>query len=139
MKKALATGIIDCISTDHAPHTPAEKAAGYEAAPFGVIGLETSWGVVLTELYHTGMMSLPQIITAMSVKPRKLLSLPEVRLAEGYPADISLFDPDLEWPVNPQRFFSKSRNCPFAGRLLKGRPIATIVAGRFAMKHGQII
>jgi len=139
MKKALATGIIDCIATDHAPHTPDEKAAGYEAAPFGVIGLETSLGVVLTELYHTGMMSLQQIITAMSVKPRKLLSLPEVQLAEGFPADITLFDPDLEWPVDPQRFHSKGRNCPFAGRLLKGRPIATIVAGRFAMKEGEIL
>ena len=139
LQSALAQGIIDCIATDHAPHTPGEKARGFASAPFGVIGLETALGVVLTALYHPGGMSLSQIIEAMSARPRAILGLPEVRLAEGFPADLTIFDADSEWVVEPERFRSKSRNTPFSGWNLKGRAIATIVSGRWVMKHGEVI
>lgn len=138
LQSALCAGMIDCIATDHAPHTPPEKSVDFADAPFGVIGLETALGVVLTTLYHTEKMSLAQLIAAMSARPRALLSLPEVRLAEGFPADLTLFDPNVEWLVQPDKFYSKSRNTPFAGRLLRGRPVATIAAGRFIMRDGEV-
>ncbi|NIM07304.1 MAG: amidohydrolase family protein, partial [Armatimonadetes bacterium] len=121
LQKAVVEGVIDCIATDHAPHAPEEKSVGFTAAPFGVIGLETALGVVLTALYHSGLMSLGGVITAMSARPRAILGLPEVRLAEGFPADLTVFDADAQWSVEPERFRSKSRNSPFAGKTLKGR------------------
>jgi dihydroorotase len=130
MRQALATGIIDCVATDHAPHTPAEKAAGYTAAPFGMIGLETALGVVLTTMYHSRLMNLAQVINVMSTRPRQILGLPEVRLAEGYPANLTIFDPDGEWVVDLTQFRSKARNCPFAGQILHGRAVAAIVKGK---------
>jgi dihydroorotase len=139
VQRALVEGIIDCIATDHAPHTPQEKALGLEAAPFGLIGLETSLGVVLTTLYHSNLMALPAIIAAMSTKPRALLNLPAVNLAEGSIADLTLFDVNREWTVQPEDFYSKGRNCPFAGRVLKGRAVATIISGHWVMREGKII
>jgi dihydroorotase len=139
VQQALVAGVIDCIATDHAPHTPQEKALGLEAAPLGLIGLETSLGVVLTTLYHSNLMALTAIIAAMSTKPRELLGLPVVNLAEGSAADLTLFDVNREWTVQPEEFYSKGRNCPFAGRVLKGRAVATIISGRWVMQEGKII
>jgi dihydroorotase len=139
VQRALIAGVIDCIATDHAPHTPREKVLGLEAAPFGLIGLETSLGVVLTTLYHSNLMALPAIIAAMSAKPRALLNLLTVNLAEGSIADLTLFDVNREWTVEPGNFHSKGRNCPFAGRVLKGRAVATIISGHWVMQEGEII
>jgi len=138
IKRALAEGTIDCIASDHAPHSPEEKALDFRDAPFGLIGLETALGVVLTMLHRPGLMSLAQVIGAMSTRPREILGLEEIRLAEGFPADITLFDPEREWTVEPERFHSKGRNCPFAGWVLKGRPIATMAGGRWVMKEGEV-
>ncbi len=134
LRNALAQGVIDCIATDHAPHTAEEKAQGFAAAPFGLIGLETALGVILTEMYHPRLMSLLDIIKAMSARPRALLGLPEVRLAEGFPADLTLFDPEAEWVVDPTQFKSKARNCPFAGKRLKGRPVAVVISGELRVQ-----
>ncbi|MCL2077689.1 MAG: dihydroorotase [Oscillospiraceae bacterium] len=119
---------IDCIATDHAPHSLQEKA-DFRAAPNGVIGLETSLAATLTFLYHTEKISLPDIVRLMCVNPRKILSLREISIAPGQPADITLFNPNEEWTVEPDKFKSKSKNSCFKGMKLKGRVKYTIVGG----------
>ncbi len=125
----LRDGTIDAIATDHAPHAPAEKALPLERAPSGAVGLETSLAVSLTALYHTGKMDLPQIIQRMSTNPASILGLPGGRLTIGSLADITIFDPEEEWVVNPDAFASKSRNTPFGGWTVKGRVKYTIIDG----------
>jgi len=138
VRRALAEGVVDAVASDHAPHAPKEKALPYDDAPFGVIGLETSLGVVLTELVHSGLISLEQAIERMSAAPARILGLEAGTLAVGSRADIVVFDPAHEWTVEPDRFLSKSRNCPFAGRTLRGRAVTTIVGGGVVMREGAI-
>ena len=130
--QGLADGTIDCVATDHAPHTPKEKSLGLERAPFGVIGLETSFPVCFSNLVLTGRISLARLIDAMSVKPREIFGLRtgRVGLFEGSPADLVLVDLNREWTVDPQLFQSKGRNCPFRGMKLSGRIIWTMHKGR---------
>ncbi len=139
IRDALVQGIIDVIATDHAPHAPWEKAQDLATAPFGVVGLETALAVALTELYHTGQLSLPQLLARMSSIPARILGLPAGCLQPGSPADIVLFDPEAEWIVQPEQFLSRGRNTPFAGRRLKGRAWGTIVNGAMAYKDGEIL
>ena len=127
--EGVCDGTIDCIVTDHAPHTPEEKA-DFETAPNGVVGLETSLAATLTELYHTGKISLSRIVRLMCVNPRKILGIPGGDFSEGSPADITIFDPNEEWVVDPEKFRSKSRNSCFKGRKLKGRVKMTVVDGK---------
>ena len=134
--EAVKDGTIDCIVTDHAPHSAEEKARGLESAPSGMVGLETSLAVTLTSLYHTGEMTLPEIIGKMTVNPARILGLEKGRLAVGCDADITIFDPDEEWTVDPEKFASKGRNTPFAGKTLKGRVKYTIVAGNIIYQDG---
>jgi len=126
--KAIQDKTIDCIITDHAPHSPEEKA-DFKTAPNGVIGLETSLAATLTFLYHTGKVSLFEIVRLMCVNPRRILGIKGGSLVAGEPADITLFDPDEEWTVEPDKFKSKSRNSCFKGMRLKGRVKYTIVNG----------
>jgi dihydroorotase len=126
--EALRDGTIDCIITDHAPHTPEEKK-DFKTAPNGVVGLETSLAVTLTYLYHTEKLTLTEIIQLMCANPRRILGLEEVNVAPGYTADITLFDPNEEWTVEPDKFKSKSRNSCFKGMKLKGKVKYTIVNG----------
>jgi dihydroorotase len=128
--EAVRDGTIDAIATDHAPHHADEKMLEYDRAPFGVIGLETALGVVLTVLYHTGVVSLSRIIETLTSGPARALSLAGGVLAVGAPADIVIFDLEREWTVDPSRFKSKSRNTPFAGWKLRGAVQATFVNGR---------
>ena len=121
------------------PHAPSEKAAGLAQAPFGVVGLETALAVALTELYHTGLMSLPDLLATMTCHPARLFSLPGGRLTVGALADVTIFDPQATWTVAPDRFYSLGRNTPFAGRELRGKPWGTILAGRFAFREGQVL
>ena len=131
LREALADGTIDAIATDHAPHALAEKEQEYDAAPFGVTGLETCLGVVLTELYHGKVLSLPQIVERMSVAPARILGLKgRGSLAPGTEADVTLFDPEREWVVEAKGMASKSKNSPFLGWKLKGAPVMTIVGGK---------
>ncbi|MGA2297833.1 MAG: dihydroorotase, partial [FCB group bacterium] len=120
--EGLKDGTIDCIATDHAPHTLYEKDVEYERAPNGVIGLETAIGIILTNLYHTGHLSLEEIIAKLSVNPRKILGLPEIILKEGNLANLTIFAPDEEWIVEKEHFKSKSRNTPYQAAQLKGKP-----------------
>lgn len=127
--EALRDGVIDTIVTDHAPHSLEEKNRPLPDAPSGMIGLETSLGVTLTMLYHTGKMSLLEIVRRMSTAPRAILGLPD-GLSPGSHADITLFDPEEVWTVSPEKFLSKARNTPFGGMRLCGRNKYTIVNGK---------
>jgi len=130
LKKGLKEGIIDCIATDHAPHSSNEKDVEFEKAPNGVVGLETALGVVLTYLYHTGDLSLNKIVELMSINPRKILNLPLVVFKEGVEANMTIFSLNDEWIVDKQFFKSKSQNTPFDGYKLKGKP-------RFVINNNQ--
>ena len=126
----LKDGTIDVIATDHAPHSTEEKARPLTRAPSGMIGLETSLAITLTALYHTGKMDLPSIIRRMTTNPSDILNLPKGRMSLGVDADLTIFDPDEEWVIDPEQFASKARNTPFAGAKVKGRVKYTIVGGR---------
>ena len=125
----LKDGTIDVIATDHAPHSAEEKARPLTRAPSGMIGLETSLAITLTELYHTKKMELPAIIRRMTTNPSDILHLPKGRMSLGVDADLTIFDPDEEWVIDPEQFASKARNTPFAGRTVKGKVKYTIVKG----------
>ena len=126
----LKDGTIDVIATDHAPHSAEEKARTLARAPSGMIGLETSLAVTLTQLYHTKKMDLPNIIKRMSTNPADILGLSRGHMSLGAAADLVIFDPNEEWTVDPEQFASKARNTPFAGWKLKGRVKYTIAGGR---------
>jgi len=125
----LKDGTIDVIATDHAPHSEEEKARPLTKAPSGMVGLETSLAITLTELYHTKKMDLPEIIRRMSTNPADILGLPFGHMSLGVAADLIIFDPDEEWVIDPSQFLSKGRNTPFAGKQVKGKVKYTIVKG----------
>ena len=138
VREALADGTLDCIATDHAPHHYDAKEAEFDNAPFGVVGLETALGLALTELVAGGVLTLPQLVDRMSTRPAALANLPGGTLRAGAPADVVVFDPVAEWVVDPEYFFSKSRNTPFAGRTLRGVVRWTIVGGRVVHAAGDL-
>jgi dihydroorotase len=127
--QGLADGTLTVIATDHAPHTPYEKSGEFEAAPFGVVGLETALAVVLTHLVAAGRVTLLDAFRALTTAPRALLALPDP-LAPGAEADLVHVALDGAWTVDPARFRSKGRNTPFAGARLTGEVLGTWVAGR---------
>ncbi|MBQ8568804.1 MAG: dihydroorotase [Oscillospiraceae bacterium] len=129
-------GTVDCIVTDHAPHA-AEEKADFLKAPNGVVGLETSLAVTLTELYHTGKISLNRIVTLMSAEPRRLLGLPVTEIKIGSSADLVLVDTEAEWTVDPEKLHSKSKNTVFKGEKLKGRPVMTVSKGRIIFELAE--
>ena len=128
--RGLQDGTIDVIATDHAPHSKEEKSRPLEKAPSGMVGLETSLAVTLTSLYHTNKMDLSAVLRCMTFNPAAILRLGTGRLAIGSDADITIFDPDEVWVVDPEEFASKGHNTPFTGRELKGRVKYTIVGGK---------
>jgi dihydroorotase len=130
VREGVRDGTLDCIATDHAPHHYDEKEQAFEDAPFGLVGLETALGLAVTELVEGGVITLPELVERMSTAPARAFNLPAGTLAEGAPADITVFDPAEEWTVDPARFVSKSANTPFAGLTLRGRTRLTIVDGR---------
>jgi dihydroorotase len=130
LRAALRDGVIDCIASDHAPHAYDEKEAAFDDAPFGIVGLETAFAVAYTELVAGGVLTLPQLLERMSTVPARVFKLPGGSLRESAPADICVLDVTARWTVDAAQFHSKSRNTPFQGRTLTGRPILTVVAGR---------
>lgn len=127
---ALMEGVLDVVATDHAPHSPEEKAKGMKDAPNGIIGLETALAVCLEELCHKRDFPLMALLDRMSAAPRRAFHLPPVNLRHGSAADLVLFDPDREWVVDAAKFQSKSRNCPFDGWRLRGAVLMTVLGGR---------
>lgn len=130
VREGVRDGTLDVIATDHAPHHYDEKEQAFEDAPNGIVGLETALGLSLTELVHTGLIDLPTLVERMTTAPARAFSLPGGTLAVGSPADVTVFDPELEWTVDPAEFHSRSSNTPFSGRKLRGRAVRTIVGGR---------
>jgi dihydroorotase len=126
MKEGLRDGTIDAIATDHAPHSYDEKQVEYLYAPFGIVGLETAVGLAITELVETRVLTLPQLIEKFSVNPRRILNLPPIKVAVGEKATITILDVGAEWIVDTGQFKSKSKNSPFHGRKLRGRPVGII-------------
>ncbi len=128
IEAAVLDGTIDCIVTDHAPHTQEEKA-DFEKAPNGIVGLETSLAATLTALCHTGKCSLQDIVRMMAAKPREILGLAQVTLSEGAQADLVLVDTERRWIVDPAKLCGKSCNTAFRGMELTGKPVMTITSG----------
>ncbi len=124
--EGLKDGTIDCIASDHAPHSPEEKEAEFEYAPNGIIGLETEVGLVLSELYHKNYLTLAQVVDKLSINPRKILSLPIPSFGIGERVNFTILDLNEVWTVDISGFKSKSRNSPFNKKLLNGRAIAAI-------------
>ncbi len=134
--EGLADGTLDVIASDHAPHTPAQKAREFDFAPFGIIGLETMLGLTLTELVNKKVLSLSAAIGALTNAPARVLSLPGGHLSPGAPADVTLID--LKAKHHVTEFVSKSQNSPFTGWTLDGRAAATIVGGGIVMRDGRL-
>lgn len=133
VEQAVLDGTIDCIVTDHAPHSKEDKA-DFLTAPNGVVGLETSLAVTLTQLYHTGKLTLEGVIKLMSQNPRRLLGIESISICEGSSADLVVFDPDEVWEVIPSKLHSKSKNSVFKGEKLRGRVIYTITNGNIVFE-----
>ena len=134
VERAVCDGTIDCIITDHAPHSEEDKADFY-TAPNGVVGLETSLAATLTRLYHTGLLPLYKIKKLMSENPRRILGLEPVSLTGGSVADITVFDPNLEWVVEKEKLHSRSKNSVFKGEKLKGKVLYTISKGEVVFEN----
>lgn len=130
----LCDGTIEILASDHAPHCDYEKEVEFDYAPFGITGFETELPLSLMQLYHTKRLKLPDIIAKFTVAPAKLLNLKKGTLAIGADADVTVFDPDVEWTYDRAASASKSKNSPFAGWRMKGRAVATIVAGQIVAR-----
>ncbi len=135
LREALADGTIDCVATDHAPHAPESKDVEFDAAPCGMIGLETALAVVLTE---SGL-DLPAVVKRMSTAPARIARLAGHggAVVEGSPANLVVFDPNARWTVDAHALASRSRNTPFAGRELAGKVVHTILRGRVVVSEGR--
>ena len=127
--EGLCDGTIDAIASDHAPWDQDSKRLPFSSAAYGIVGLETLLALSL-ELYHNRHLALIEVIRRMTVNPARILGLPVGRLAPSAPADLVLFDPDLNWHIETDNFRSKSKNAPFDGRQVRGRVRRTVVDGR---------
>ena len=137
--EGIKDGTIDCIVTDHAPHADHEKAREFELAPFGMTGLETSLGVILTYLVDPGHITYNKLVELMAIKPREILRLDQVTLKQGSVADITIFDPEVTWTVQSDDMYSKSKNSGFLGYTLKGRATDVFVGGTVTCKDGVVV
>jgi dihydroorotase len=122
----LKDSTIDCIASDHAPHSLEEKELEFEYAPNGIIGLETEVGLTLTELYHKKVLKIENIVEKLSINPRKILNLPIPEFKEGELANLTILDLEAVWTVDKTKFLSKSTNTPFDKKLLTGKAIGVI-------------
>jgi dihydroorotase len=138
MLEGLRDGTIDCIASDHAPHSIEEKEMEFEYAPNGILGLETMVSLTLNNLYHSGVLSLEQVIEKLSINPRKILNIPIPKIQVGEKANITFFNPDIERTVKVAKFKSKSKNSPFDGYILKGAPVAIFNNGKLVLGGGQV-
>jgi len=133
--EGIASGVVDAIATDHAPHPGSEKMQEFERCPFGIIGFETALGLALEVLYHSGKISLPRLVALFTIGPAHILKLNRGTLAPGAAADVTIFDPERVWTYDLNSTFSKSRNSPYHGRTFRGGPVSTIVDGEIVWKR----
>jgi dihydroorotase len=136
--EGLLDGTIDFIATDHAPHTQEEKAEGMEQAPFGIVGLETAFPLLYTNLVKNKVITLQQLIEFLTKKPAQAFNLPFGKIEVGATADITLLDLELEHPINPDDFLSKGKNTPFAGWACQGWPVMTMVEGKIVWSNERV-
>ena len=129
IKQGLRNGIVDVIATDHAPHSLDEKEVDYLQAPFGIVGLETAIGLAITELVATNIITFSQLVEKFSTNPRKIVRR-NIDIREGSPANFTFIDPEIQWKVDVNRLQSKSKNSPFDGRVLRGRPVGIFNHGK---------
>lgn len=135
----LREGVLDCIGTDHAPHTDYEKDKEFDFAPNGIIGLETALAVSLGVLVRENKFKLAHLVDLMTRRPAEILGLPAGTLAVGAEADVCLFDPKETWAYDAKAGFSKSSNSPWHGQTLTGRVKKTIVSGRVVFDGRKIV
>ncbi|MGI6735817.1 MAG: dihydroorotase [Anaerovoracaceae bacterium] len=135
LREGLADGTIDLIATDHAPHSRAEKCGSFADSLFGIVGLETAFPVLYTELVESGELTLPQLIERLSEAPARRFGLTGGWLREGGAADLTVLRPDAEYRIDPAGFLSKGRATPFAGRRVHGLITMTMCGGRIVYQH----
>jgi dihydroorotase len=128
--EGLRDGTIDCIATDHAPHSVDDKKVEFDHAAFGVVGLETAVALCLDRLLGASLLDLPKLVAALSTNPARVLGLPGGSLAPGALGDVTVLDLNRRVKVDPEAFATKGRNTPFGGWTLKGAPVLTLVGGR---------
>jgi dihydroorotase len=134
LKEGLADGTIDALCTDHAPHATFEKDVEFTAAPFGITGLGTAWGLIGRELIEPGVLSVEEAVQALTTAPRRILRLDMPTLTEGVPASLTIFDASTRWTFTEEHVRSKSQNTPFLGDELVGRPWAIYNDGQFLVQ-----
>jgi len=125
----LREGTLEVLASDHSPHAPEKKARELDQAPFGAIGLETLLPVCVRTLVEPGHLNWPQLIEKLTLRPAGVLGIDRGTLKPGAVADVTVLDPQAEWVIDPERFRSRSRNCPFAGWRVRGRAVAVLVGG----------
>lgn len=137
--EGLADGTLDVLATDHAPHAPEKKIRELDQTPNGIIGLETFLPTCIKGLIDTGRLTWPQMIAKMTINPARILGIDRGTLQPGRPADVTIIDPNAQWIIDPNRFYSKSRNCPFAGWTVRGRAYLVMVGGRVKYQDGRVL
>ncbi|MDR5659318.1 dihydroorotase [Serpentinicella sp. ANB-PHB4] len=137
--KGLKDGTIDIIATDHAPHSAEDKDAPYEKAPFGIVGLETSLALGITELVNKKVLTPIELIAKMTINPAKMIGINKGTLSVGEMADITVVDPTLAYEIEVNDFVSKSKNSPFQGKKVQGKARHTLVNGDFVLKDYKLI
>lgn len=135
----LKDGTITCIGTDHAPHSSDKKDVEFERAANGISSIEIAFPLIWTHLVETGRFTLSEIVSIMSCNPAELLRIDRGSLSVGKVADVLIFDPETERAVNPQEFYSKGKNCPYTGEVLRGWPSMVLRAGRVVLRNGAIV
>lgn len=130
--QALQDNVLEAIATDHAPHSKEEKEQSMRKAPFGIVGSETAYALTVTELVRTGKLTMTQLVERMSASPAKILGINKGSLQVGMAADITIADTDTSWTIDPEKFYSKGKNTPFAGKEVYGKVYYTIVDGEVA-------
>lgn len=137
LKEGIKAGIMEVISTDHAPHSTEEKSGGFKSSPFGIVGLETSAALTMTELVDKGYLTPMGMAERMSYNPAKVIGIDKGTLNVGKTADIVVFDPDSEYEIDVNTFESKGKNTPFNGKKVKGRVKYTICSGKIVYKDNE--
>jgi dihydroorotase len=135
----LKDGTLDVIATDHAPHAPEKKMRELDQAPNGIIGLETLLPICVKALIEPGHLTWPQLIEKLTINPAKVLGIDPGTLKPGADADVTIIDPNAEWVIDPTQFKSKSRNTPYAGWKVRGRPYLVIVSGQIKYQQNGIV